>query len=50
MTATVERAVVQAKRPLVHERLGHLEWAVGPPLPGERRGSIDELKEITKYP
>ena len=45
----VEQAVSQAKRTLIHDHLDHcLEEAVGP-LPRERRGSVDEFKEIAKY-
>ncbi|TIP72500.1 MAG: metal-sensing transcriptional repressor [Mesorhizobium sp.] len=45
----VEKAVAQAKRTLIHDHLDHcLEEAVGP-LPRERRGSVDEFKEIAKY-
>lgn len=45
----VEKAVGQAKRTLIQDHLDHcLEETVGP-LPRERRGSIDEFKEITKY-
>lgn len=45
----VEKAIAQAKRRLIHDHLDHcLEDAVGP-LPRERRGSVDEFKEIAKY-
>jgi DNA-binding FrmR family transcriptional regulator len=45
----VEKALAQAKRVLIHDHLDHcLEHAVGP-LPRERRGSVDEFKEIVKY-
>lgn len=45
----VEKAISQAKRALIQDHLDHcLEETVGP-LPRERRGSIDEFKEITKY-
>lgn len=45
----VEKAVAQAKRALIHDHLDHcLEEAVGP-LSRERRGSVDEFKEIAKY-
>jgi DNA-binding FrmR family transcriptional regulator len=45
----VEKAIGQAKRTLIQDHLDHcLETAVGP-LPQERRRSIDEFKEITKY-
>ncbi|RWP40711.1 MAG: metal resistance protein [Mesorhizobium sp.] len=45
----VEKAVAQAKRTLIHDHLEHcLEEAIGP-LPLERRGSVVEFKEITKY-
>jgi uncharacterized protein len=45
----VEKAISQAKRTLIQDHLDHcLEDAVGP-LPRERRRSVDEFKEITKY-
>jgi DNA-binding FrmR family transcriptional regulator len=45
----VEKAIGQAKRTLIQDHLDHcLEETVGP-LPRNRRGSIDEFKEITKY-
>jgi uncharacterized protein len=45
----VEKAIGQAKRTLIQDHLDHcLEETVGP-LPRERRRSIDEFKEITKY-
>ena len=45
----VEKAIGQAKKTLIQDHLDHcLEEAVGP-LPRERRWSIDEFKEITKY-
>ncbi|RWO37509.1 metal-sensing transcriptional repressor [Mesorhizobium sp.] len=45
----VEKAVAQAKRTLIHDHLEHcLEEAIGP-LPLERRGPVDEFKEIAKY-
>jgi DNA-binding FrmR family transcriptional regulator len=45
----VEKAIGQAKRTLIQDHLDHcLEDAVGP-LSRERRRSIDEFKEITKY-
>lgn len=45
----VERAIGQAKRTLIQDHLDHcLEEAVGP-LPKNRRQSVDEFKEITKY-
>jgi DNA-binding FrmR family transcriptional regulator len=45
----VEKAIGQAKRTLIQDHLDHcLEDAVGP-LPRERRRSVDEFKEITKY-
>lgn len=45
----VERAIGQARKTLIQDHLDHcLEEAVGP-LSRERRGSIDEFKEITKY-
>jgi DNA-binding FrmR family transcriptional regulator len=45
----VEKAVAQAKRTLIHDHLDHcLEETVGPLL-REKRGSVDELKQIAKY-
>lgn len=45
----VERAIGQAKRTLIQDHLDHcLEETVGP-LPRDRRRSIEEFKEITKY-
>lgn len=45
----VEKAVIQAKKTLIQDHLDHcLEETVGP-LPRERRKSIDDFKEITKY-
>lgn len=45
----VEKAIGQAKRTLIQDHLDHcLEEAVGP-LPKDRRQSVDEFKEITKY-
>lgn len=45
----VEKAVSQAKKTLIHDHLDHcLEEAVGP-LPRQRRGKVDEFKEIAKY-
>ena len=45
----VEKAICQAKKTLIQDHLEHcLEETVGP-LPLERRRSIDEFKEITKY-
>lgn len=45
----VEKAIAQAKRTLIQDHLDHcLEETVGP-LSLEKRGSIDEFKEITKY-
>lgn len=45
----VERAIGQARKTLIQDHLEHcLEDAVGP-LPRERRQSIEEFKEITKY-
>jgi len=45
----VEKAIAQAKRTLIQDHLDHcLEKVVGP-LARERRQSIDEFKEITKY-
>jgi DNA-binding FrmR family transcriptional regulator len=45
----VEKAITQAKKTLIQDHLDHcLEDVVGP-LPRERRRSIDEFKDITKY-
>src|SRR3546814_10563246 len=45
----VEKAIGQAKRTLIQDHLDHcLEDIVGP-LAREKRQSIDEYKEITKY-
>ena len=45
----VEKAVEQAKKTLIQDHLDHcLEEVVGA-LPRERRGPIDEFKQITKY-
>ena len=45
----VEKAISQAKKTLVQDHLDHcLEDVVGP-LARDKRRSIDEFKEITKY-
>ena len=45
----VEKAVAQAKRALIHDHLDHcLEQTLGP-LPRDKRGSVNEVKEIAKY-
>ncbi|MCR5860499.1 metal-sensing transcriptional repressor [Mesorhizobium sp. J428] len=45
----VEKAVAQAKRTLIHDHLDHcLEETIGP-LSLEKRGSVDEFREIAKY-
>ncbi|RST86567.1 metal resistance protein [Aquibium carbonis] len=45
----VEKAIAQAKKTLIQDHLDHcLEEVVGP-LARDRRRSIDEFKEITKY-
>ncbi|MEX0408824.1 metal-sensing transcriptional repressor [Aquibium sp. LZ166] len=45
----VEKAVAQAKRTLIHDHLDHcLEETLGP-LPRDKRGSVNEFKEIAKY-
>lgn len=45
----VEKAVAQAKRALTHDHLDHcLEETLGP-LPRDKRGSVNEFKEIAKY-
>jgi DNA-binding FrmR family transcriptional regulator len=45
----VEKAVAHAKRTLIHDHLDHcLQETIGP-LPREKRGSVDEFKQIAKY-
>lgn len=45
----VEKAVMQAKKTLIHDHLDHcLEETVGA-LTGGKRDQIDEFKEIAKY-
>ena len=45
----VEKAISQAKKTLIQDHLEHcLEDVVGP-LARDKRRSIDEFKEITKY-
>lgn len=45
----VEKAVAQAKRTLIHDHLDHcLEETMGP-LPREKRGFVEEFKNIAKY-
>ncbi len=45
----VEKAIGEAKKALIRDHLDNcLEETVGP-LPKERRRSIDEFKEITKF-
>jgi uncharacterized protein len=45
----VEKAVANAKRTLIHDRIDHcLELTVGPMSRGAR-GPLEEFKEITKY-
>jgi DNA-binding FrmR family transcriptional regulator len=45
----VEKAVANAKKLLIHDHIDHcLEETVGP-VPRERRATIQEFKEITKY-
>jgi DNA-binding FrmR family transcriptional regulator len=45
----VEKAICQAKKTLIQDHLDHcLEDVVGP-LARDKRRSIDEFKEITKY-
>jgi DNA-binding FrmR family transcriptional regulator len=45
----VEKAVAQAKRRLIQDHLDHcLEETIGP-LPREKRGLVDEFREIAKY-
>ena len=41
--------MAQAKRALIHDHLDHcLEQTLGP-LPRDKRGSVNEFKEIAKY-
>lgn len=45
----VEKAVAQAKRALIHDHLDHcLEETLGP-LPRDKRGTVEEFKNIAKY-
>ncbi len=45
----VEKAIVNAKKSLVHDHIDHcLEHAVSPD-PNQARTSVDEFKKITKY-
>jgi DNA-binding FrmR family transcriptional regulator len=45
----VERAILQAKRTLIHDHLDHcLQDAIGPVAPGDR-AAIDEFREIARY-
>jgi len=45
----VEKAIAQAKKTLIHDHLEHcLDETLGS-LPGDKRGSVDEFKEIAKY-
>jgi DNA-binding FrmR family transcriptional regulator len=45
----VEKAIVNAKKTLVHDHIDHcLEHAVGTD-PNQARTSVDEFKKITKY-
>lgn len=45
----VESAISQAKRTLIQDHLDHcLDEAVGD-LPAEKRGPIDEFKQISKF-
>jgi uncharacterized protein len=45
----VEKAIVAAKKVLIHDHIDHcLEQAVGP-VSGKSSAPIDEFKEITKY-
>ena len=47
--SAVEKAIINAKRTLIHDHLDHcLEETVGA-LPRDRRQSIDEFKTIAKY-
>ena len=45
----VEKAIIQAKKTLIQDHLDHCLEDVMGPLPKEKRGSIEEFKEITKY-
>jgi uncharacterized protein len=45
----VENAIAQAKKTLIRDHVDHcLEQATGP-VARDKRGPIDEFKEITKY-
>ena len=45
----VERAIVEAKRTLIHDHIEHcLEDAIGP-VSREQRMTIDNFKKITRY-
>ena len=45
----VEKAIGQAKKTLIQEHLDHCLDEAASPLPRERRRTLDEFKEITKY-
>lgn len=45
----VEKAISQAKRVLIQDHLDHCLDDVAAPLDGQRKRSIDEFKEITKF-
>ena len=45
----VERAVVAAKKVLIHDHLDHCLADVAETSPATRRASVDEFKDITKY-
>ncbi|WP_439604229.1 metal-sensing transcriptional repressor [Shinella sp.] len=45
----VEKAVAQAKRTLIHDHLDHCLNEAMEPLPREKRGSVEEFRDIAKY-
>jgi len=45
----VEKAIGQAKRTLIHDHVDHCLEAVVGPLDRDRRASVEEFKEITRY-
>ena len=46
---TVEKAIAQAKKTLIHDHIDNcLEQAVGP-MAREQRSPVEEFKAITKY-
>ena len=45
----VERAIVEAKRTLIHDHIDHCLDAIAEPLAKGDRAQIDEFKLIAKY-